>query len=173
MFESAPQLGSGSKRTQIVTQLTANRAIFTRRDIRPALNESDLEGAQHEALAEAVVHHLDALASVGAEGRGHGWTTRQAHEEETAILDDIALKVRQATIKKHKTRMLPAAACPRNNRLRDGAVNRLKYKIFSLRVVWRTFNAMPSPCQGSLTFQKIRVLGKFVSELRAVKISRV
>jgi hypothetical protein len=52
-----------------------------------ALNKSDLEGGQNEALAEAVVHHLDALASVGAEGRDHGWTTRQAHEEETAILE--------------------------------------------------------------------------------------
>ncbi len=41
-----------------------------------ALNKSDLEGGQNEALAEAVVHHLDALASVGAEGRDHGWTTR-------------------------------------------------------------------------------------------------
>jgi hypothetical protein len=82
-----------------------------------ALNKSDLEGGQNEALAEAVVHHLDALASVGAEGRDHGWTTRQAHEEETAILDDIALKVRQTTLRKHNTRTLLAPTCPQNGRL--------------------------------------------------------
>ncbi len=90
---------------------------MARRDIRQALNESDLEGAQHEALAEAIVHHPDAMASVDTEGRDHGWTTRQAHEEEADILDVIALKVRQTTLRKHNTRTLLAPTCPQNGRL--------------------------------------------------------
>jgi len=71
---------------EILDRLTANKAVFTERDLRQVLNKSGLEGEQRETLAETILNHPTTVALVDAGGDNCGWTTRQAREEETSIL---------------------------------------------------------------------------------------
>ena len=71
---------------EILQSLTAQKAVFTTRDVRQALNKSGLEGAQREALEARIIGHADVVPLV-ADGRDEiGWTTRQVREEEMAII---------------------------------------------------------------------------------------
>ena len=49
-------------RHEILEQLTAQRAIFTARDVRQALNKSGLEGEERDALEAAIIGHADVIA---------------------------------------------------------------------------------------------------------------
>jgi Ti-type conjugative transfer relaxase TraA len=71
---------------EILERLTAQKAVFTTRDVRQALNKSGLEGEQREALEARIIGHADVVPLV-ADGRDEiGWTTRQVREEEMAII---------------------------------------------------------------------------------------
>jgi Ti-type conjugative transfer relaxase TraA len=70
----------------ILEQLTAQRAIFTARDVRQALNKSGLEGQEREALEAAITFHADVIPLANARGDAIGWTTRQVRAEEQAII---------------------------------------------------------------------------------------
>jgi Ti-type conjugative transfer relaxase TraA len=76
---------------EILAHLTAQKAVFTARDVRQALQKSGLEGAERETLEARILSHADVIALVAdrREGRGGdeiGWTTRQVREEEIAII---------------------------------------------------------------------------------------
>ena len=87
---AAAELARRRDPAQILAQLTAQRAIFTGRDVRQALNKSGLEGAEREALAAAVTGHAEVIALVNGQGDEIGWTTRQVREEEQAIIGAAA-----------------------------------------------------------------------------------
>lgn len=71
---------------EILLRLTAQKAIFTARDVRQALNKSGLEGEQRAALEARIIGHEDVVPLV-ADGRDEiGWTTRQVRDEELAII---------------------------------------------------------------------------------------
>jgi Ti-type conjugative transfer relaxase TraA len=71
---------------EILLRLTAQKAIFTARDLRQALNKSGLEGEQRAALEARIIGHEDVVKLV-ADGRDEiGWTTRQVRDEEKAII---------------------------------------------------------------------------------------
>jgi Ti-type conjugative transfer relaxase TraA len=71
---------------EILERLTANKAIFTERDLRQVLNKSGVDGEERAALEAAIIHHPDAIALVVDRGDAVGWTTRQVREEELAII---------------------------------------------------------------------------------------
>ena len=71
---------------EILERLTANKAIFTERDLRQALNKSGLDGEARAELEAAIIRHPDTIELIADRGDTVGWTTRQAREEETAIL---------------------------------------------------------------------------------------
>lgn len=71
---------------EILARMTANKAIFTARDVRQAMNKSGLEGEQRAALEARIIGHADVVPLV-ADGRDEiGWTTRQVREEELTII---------------------------------------------------------------------------------------
>ena len=71
---------------EILLRLTAQKAVFTARDLRQALNKSGLEGEQREALEARITGHADVVPLL-ADGRDEiGWTTRQVRAEELAII---------------------------------------------------------------------------------------
>lgn len=76
---------------EILAHLTAQKAVFTARDVRQALQKSGLEGTEREALEARIIGHADVVTLVAdrREGKGGdeiGWTTRQVREEEVAII---------------------------------------------------------------------------------------
>jgi len=71
---------------KILEQLTAQRAIFTARDVRRTLNKSGLEGEAREALEAAITDHADVIPLANDKGEEIGWTTRQVRAEEQAII---------------------------------------------------------------------------------------
>jgi Ti-type conjugative transfer relaxase TraA len=71
---------------EILDRLTANKAIFTERDLRQALNKSGLDGEERATLEAGIINHPDAIALVVDRGDAVGWTTRQVREEEQAII---------------------------------------------------------------------------------------
>jgi Ti-type conjugative transfer relaxase TraA len=71
---------------EILERLTANKAIFTERDLRQALNKSGLDGEERATLEAAIIRHPDAIELVVDRGDTVGWTTRQVREEEQAII---------------------------------------------------------------------------------------
>jgi Ti-type conjugative transfer relaxase TraA len=75
---------------KILEQLTAQRAIFTARDVRQALNKSGLEGKEREALEAAITGHADVIPLANARGDEIGWTTRQVRAEEQGIIASAA-----------------------------------------------------------------------------------
>ena len=75
---------------KILEQLTAQRAIFTARDVRQALNKSGLEGEEREALEAAITGHADVIPLANARGDEIGWTTRQVRAEEQGIISSAA-----------------------------------------------------------------------------------
>ena len=75
---------------QILEQLTAQRAIFTARDVRRTLNKSGLEGEERAALEAAITGHAEVIALANARGEAIGWTTRQVRDEEQAIIGAAA-----------------------------------------------------------------------------------
>lgn len=71
---------------EILLRLTAQKAVFTARDLRQALNKSGLEGEERAALEARIIGHADIVPLV-ADGRDEiGWTTRQVRDEEMAII---------------------------------------------------------------------------------------
>jgi Ti-type conjugative transfer relaxase TraA len=72
--------------TELLDRLTANKAIFTERDLRQVLNKSGLDGEERATLEAAIIHHPDTIALVVDRGEAVGWTTRQVREEELAII---------------------------------------------------------------------------------------
>jgi Ti-type conjugative transfer relaxase TraA len=70
---------------EILERLTANKAIFTERDLRQVLNKSGLDGEERAALEAAIINHPDSIALVVDRGDAVGWTTRQVRQEELAI----------------------------------------------------------------------------------------
>ena len=74
----------------ILADLTANKAIFTARDLRRALAASGLEDEERAGLEAALRTHPEALALVDAKGESIGWTTRTARAEEAAIIEAAA-----------------------------------------------------------------------------------
>ena len=74
----------------ILAELTANKAIFTARDLRRALAASGLEGEKRAALEAALRHHPEIVALVNGQGETVGWTTRTVRAEETAIIETAA-----------------------------------------------------------------------------------
>ena len=83
---AAAELARRRDPEKILEQLTAQRAIFTARDVRQALTKSGLEGAERAALEAAVTGHADVIALVNGQGDEIGWTTRQVRAEEQAII---------------------------------------------------------------------------------------
>jgi Ti-type conjugative transfer relaxase TraA len=71
---------------EILDRLTANKAIFTERDLRQVLNKSGLDGEERATLEAAIISHPDTIALVVDRGDAVGWTTRQVREEEQAII---------------------------------------------------------------------------------------
>jgi Ti-type conjugative transfer relaxase TraA len=71
---------------EILDRLTANKAIFTERDLRQVLNKSGLTGEERATLEAAIIRHPDTIALVVDRGDAVGWTTRQVREEELAII---------------------------------------------------------------------------------------
>lgn len=71
---------------EILKRLTANRAIFTNRDMRQALNKSGLEDEQRSALEAAITGHADIRVLVNEIGVEVGWTTQTVRDEETEIV---------------------------------------------------------------------------------------
>ena len=71
---------------EILERLTANKAIFTERDLRQALNKSGLDGEERVKLEAAIIHHPDTIELIADRGDTIGWTTRQVREEEQAII---------------------------------------------------------------------------------------
>ena len=71
---------------EILARLTANKAIFTERDLRQVLNKSGLTGEERATLEVAIIYHPDTIALVVDRGDAVGWTTRQVREEELAII---------------------------------------------------------------------------------------
>jgi Ti-type conjugative transfer relaxase TraA len=71
---------------EILERLTANKAIFTERDVRQALNKSGLDGEERAKLEVAIIHHPDTIELIADRGDTVGWTTRQVREEEQAII---------------------------------------------------------------------------------------
>ncbi len=69
----------------ILLRLTANKAIFTERDLRQALNKSGLDGEERATLEAAIIRHPDTIELIADRGDTVGWTTRQVREEEQAI----------------------------------------------------------------------------------------
>jgi Ti-type conjugative transfer relaxase TraA len=74
----------------ILAELTANKAIFTARDLRRALAASGLEGEKRAALEAALRRHPEIVALVNGQGETVGWTTRTVRAEETAIIETAA-----------------------------------------------------------------------------------
>jgi Ti-type conjugative transfer relaxase TraA len=70
----------------ILQSLTTHKAVFTERDLRRALNKSELQGAERATLEAAIIHHPETIALVVDRGDAVGWTTRQVREEEMAII---------------------------------------------------------------------------------------
>jgi Ti-type conjugative transfer relaxase TraA len=70
----------------ILLRLTANKAIFTERDLRQALNKSGLDGEARAELEAAIIRHPDTIELIADRGDTVGWTTRQVREEEQAII---------------------------------------------------------------------------------------
>jgi Ti-type conjugative transfer relaxase TraA len=75
---------------QVLEQLTAQRAVFTARDVRRALNKSGLEGEEREVLEAAITGHAGVIALANSRGEAIGWTTRQVRAEEQAIIGAAA-----------------------------------------------------------------------------------
>ncbi|OYV57967.1 MAG: hypothetical protein B7Z71_11490, partial [Acidocella sp. 21-58-7] len=71
---------------EILERLTANKAIFTERDLRQALNKSGLDGEERAKLEAAIIRHPDTIELIADRGDTVGWTTRQVREEEQAII---------------------------------------------------------------------------------------
>lgn len=71
---------------EILDRLTANKAIFTERDLRQALNKSGLDGEERAKLEAAIIRHPDTIELIADRGDTVGWTTRQVREEEQAII---------------------------------------------------------------------------------------
>lgn len=76
---------------EILLRLTVQKAIFTARDLRQALNKSGLEGEERAALEARIIGHADVVPLVadrreGKAGDEIGWTTRQVRDEEMAII---------------------------------------------------------------------------------------
>ena len=71
---------------EILERLTANKAIFTERDLRQVLNKSGLDGEERARLEASIINHPDSIALVVDRGDAVGWTTRQVREEEQAII---------------------------------------------------------------------------------------
>jgi Ti-type conjugative transfer relaxase TraA len=71
---------------EILERLTANKAIFTERDLRQALNKSGLDGEARAELEAAIIRHPDTIELIADRGDTVGWTTRQVREEEQAII---------------------------------------------------------------------------------------
>jgi len=75
---------------KILEQLTAQRAVFTAREVRQALNQSGLEGKEREALEAAITGHAEVIPLANGKGEAIGWTTRQVRAEEQAIIGAAA-----------------------------------------------------------------------------------
>jgi len=71
---------------EILARLTANKAIFTERDLRQVLNKSGLDGEARATLEAAIIRHPDIIELVVDRGDRVGWTTRLVREEEQAII---------------------------------------------------------------------------------------
>ncbi|MBB5374536.1 AAA family ATPase [Acidocella aromatica] len=84
---AAAELARWRDPAQILEQLTAQRAMFTAREVRQALNKSGLEGEAREALEAAITGHAEVIALANGKGEAIGWTTRQVRAEEQAIID--------------------------------------------------------------------------------------
>ena len=84
------RVGPPTRPGEILEQLTAQRAIFTARDVRRALNKSGLEGDEREALEAAIIGHAEVIALANGKGEEIGWTTRQVRAEEQAIIGAAA-----------------------------------------------------------------------------------